>query len=876
MRPLRNQCGTAILGLLVLSGVALVAGPAGGQPFPGTVVGLTTPSPDREVAFYFNGSDSIPIVIALDRLGIIVRQGISDSTVKTFTDSLSLVSAGTFAPRLFTFSIHDTLSRSGLAGVVRRLRQVRPDIISRVGLQAALPGHVEPILITDEFVVQFRPGVTRHQVDSLGLIADVRIVTGNLSVPNQFLLETRRTSRFDGLSASVWYQRTGLAIFSVPNFVRAHSPRQGFIPNDPLFQYQWHHRNAEQKNAQGAGGTPDADLDTPEAWEILRKLTSYTPPIIAVIDWGFDVTNEDLAPALWKNPGEPDCATGCNGLDDDRNGFVDDYHGWSFHECSEDVEVICGDTGLTPVGPGRTQDELHGTAVAGLAGAATDNGLGIAGTCPGAKLMLIRRGDDDLSAVRAIDYAWSGRSISTTPGQLADVIVCSWGYPATVLLSDALARAATLGRQGMGCATFFAMSGDAVNDCDGLTPDVSSLDTVIGVSASDNDDRKLATAANGPCVDVLAPAQGPALSVVTTDWSADEGYNALHHSQLSTCSQPAAIRSGDIATFATNVWDFSNQGYTACFTGTSASAPLAGGVGALVLAANPKLTRAQVQQLLQDTADKVSPSSGAYELRTGYSAPASGDPTHGYGRVNAFEAIRVVAPVSAGGRDGVDLFIRDNELDWGNTEQPSMTLFDSPRLTMANPQSPDIKVDADPISNTPPADGVTFDLLSDEVPKNGKQVRVHVRVRNRGPVDATSTKVMLLLAQVSASAPGLPSDFWSQFPNNLSPAGEWTIVGTKTIITPPSGTVRYSGCSAARQSREESPTETVPDEAGLVWFDFTWPMKTLNGSNHFVLFAIADSDQDHPSPRTSPSSDDLAPAQLVPKDNNLARRDVQL
>ncbi len=868
---MRTKRSSTILGILVLFGAALANRNAGAQP--------PTPSPVQEVAFYFNRSDSIPIVIALNRLGIVVRRGIPDSTVRTFTDSLSLVGTGTFAPRLLTFSIHDTLSRDKLMGFVRQLREVRPDIISRAGLQAALPGHAEPLLITDEFMVQFRPEVTRPQIDSLNNIVGARIVTQNQSAPNQFLLEARRASTYDGLSASVWYQRTGLAIFSVPNFVRAYSPRQGFIPNDPLFKYQWHHQNGEQRNAQGAGGTPDADLDTPRAWEILRKLPPYTPPVIAVIDWGFDVTNEDLALVLWENPGEADCATSCNGVDDDRNGLADDFHGWHFHDCEEDADVICGDAGLSPVGPGRTQDELHGTAVAGLAAAATDNNLGVAGACPGARLMLIRRGHDDYSGVRAIDYAWSGTAKFTTTGQLgADVIVCSWGYPATAPLEDALARAATLGRQGMGCVTFFAMSNVAVNDCIGSAPDVSSdvssLDTVIGVSGSDNDDRKLATAANGPCVDVLAPAQGPALSVVTTDWTADEGYNALHHEQLSTCPEPMEIQLGDIASFATNVWDFSNQGYTACFTGTSAAAPLAGGVGALVLAADPTLTKDQVQRLLQDTADKVSPSSGAYGPSTGYSAPATGDPTHGYGRVNAFEAIRVVALGSAGGREGVDLFIRDNESDWGNTEQPSTTLLDSPRGLIASTQSPDIKVDADPMQGTP-TDGLGFDLLSNELPIHGKPVRVYVRVRNRGPREATNTQITLLYAPVGTSVPLLPSDFWGQFPARANLPSDWTQVGTKTITAPATGTVRYSGCSAARQSREGGTTEPVLDEAGWVKFDFTWPPKTPGGPTHFTLLAITSSDQDHPAPIKAPSTDDLAPAQLTPRDNNIAQRGIQ-
>src|SRR3546814_8319546 len=95
------------------------------------------------------------------------------------------------------------------------------------------------------------------------------------------------------------------------------------------------------------------------------------------------------------------------------------------------------------------------------------------------------------------------------------------------------------------------------------------------------------------------------------------------------------------------------------------------------------------QRILQDTADKIEPTVAAYDPDTGFSfatdAPTPQGQgslggvgsTHGYGRVNAFEADRLVAPAAAGGQCGVGAFLRDNRLDWGNTERTSRLRLDN-------------------------------------------------------------------------------------------------------------------------------------------------------------------------------------------------------
>ena len=104
------------------------------------------------------------------------------------------------------------------------------------------------------------------------------------------------------------------------------------LPNDPSFGQLWGLRNTGQV-VQGVAGTPDADIDADEAWDVTTGSTSTD---VAVIDTGVDFGHVDLggsqtaSPLMWINPGE-NCA-GCrtDGVDNDGNGYVDDYRGWDF------------------------------------------------------------------------------------------------------------------------------------------------------------------------------------------------------------------------------------------------------------------------------------------------------------------------------------------------------------------------------------------------------------------------------------------------------------------------------------------------------------------------------------------------------------------
>ena len=126
-------------------------------------------------------------------------------------------------------------------------------------------------------------------------------------------------------------------------------------PDDSYYHLQWALHN-EGQTINGISGTPDADIDALEAWEVE---TGDDAVIVAVVDSGVDYRHPDLSANIWDNSGEIDG----NGIDDDGNGYIDDVRGWDF---------LDGDNAPMDA-------HGHGTHVAGIIAAVGDNGLGVAG-----------------------------------------------------------------------------------------------------------------------------------------------------------------------------------------------------------------------------------------------------------------------------------------------------------------------------------------------------------------------------------------------------------------------------------------------------------------------------------------------------------------
>ena len=173
--------------------------------------------------------------------------------------------------------------------------------------------------------------------------------------------------------------------------------RKTYTPNDPRLGTQWNL----------------AMMKMEQAWDITKGDSTI---VIGYIDSGVNYTHEDLKESLWINPGEWGASgeLSANGIDDDANGYIDDYRGWDF---------FGNGTGAAPVPDNDPMDmDGHGTSGAAIAAARTDNGKGVAGVGFNTKILAIKAEND--AGTTGID-GYDGITYAADMG--CKVINCSWG-----------------------------------------------------------------------------------------------------------------------------------------------------------------------------------------------------------------------------------------------------------------------------------------------------------------------------------------------------------------------------------------------------------------------------------------------------------------
>lgn len=221
-----------------------------------------------------------------------------------------------------------------------------------------------------EVIVKFRDGA------SAATIAAAETKTGTQAMKS-FIGGSHRLHHLKlgkGVSveaAIATYRQDPAVEYAEPNYIY----ELAGIPNDTLFSQLWGLHNTGQ-TVRGVTGTAGADIHAAEAWDIT---TGSSNVIIAVIDTGIAYDHPDLAPNMWTNPGEiPN-----DGIDNDGNGYVDDYYGYDFsNNDSDPMDVVHFPTGMLG----------HGTGLSGTMAAAGNNSLGITGVMRTAKLMALKAG----------------------------------------------------------------------------------------------------------------------------------------------------------------------------------------------------------------------------------------------------------------------------------------------------------------------------------------------------------------------------------------------------------------------------------------------------------------------------------------------------
>ncbi|MGE3138061.1 MAG: S8 family peptidase, partial [Thermoleophilia bacterium] len=276
------------------------------------------------------------------------------------------------------------------------------------------------------------------------------------------------------------------------------------VPNDPLFGRQWALANTGQ-----SGGAAGADIRAALAWD---STTGSDRVRIAVVDSGVDATLPDLAPNVGVvNPGEAGDGREANGIDDDGNGFVDDWRGWDFTN---------GDNNPADEGSSR-----HGSTVAAVAGARGNDGTGLAGVSWTSRIV----------PVRGLDASGSGSTADlaagiTYAGSLgARVINASFGGPTNdIVLREAIA--------GVPQSLVVAAAGNYASDNDAkpLYPCALPFENVVCVAATTARDTFAGdfSSYGRVSVDLAAPGTGilqpPPAGATTAGLASGTSFSAPH------------------------------------------------------------------------------------------------------------------------------------------------------------------------------------------------------------------------------------------------------------------------------------------------------------------------------------------------------------
>ena len=304
-------------------------------------------------------------------------------------------------------------------------------------------------------------------------------------------------------------------IYAEPSYIY----KTSFVPNDPSFSLQ----NYFTK------------LQVTQAWDIIRDASSV---IIGIVDSGSDLQHEDLASNIYVNAADP-----VNGIDDDKDGYIDNYLGWDF----------VGNSAATMIpdnNPDVTSDTTdHGVHVSGIASAVSNNAKGVASIAFNAKLMIIKVGADNNG--RAIYKGYEGIKYAADHG--VKIINCSWGGPGggqfgQEMIDYAVAKGSLI----------IAAAGNESTEDLGYP---ASYNGVLSVASVTNNDIKSGFSNYGYKVDISAPGSSI--------------YNTLNGNKYGSLS------------------------------GTSMATPMVASAAALVKVKYPNYDGLQIGEVLRTTADPI-------------------------------------------------------------------------------------------------------------------------------------------------------------------------------------------------------------------------------------------------------------------------------
>lgn len=460
--------------------------------------------------------------------------------------------------------------------------------------------------VTDSFLVGFQHSVTREQAEQT-LATEApgsSIKTWDEDMHYAWVNLPAGTTREGVIDLGHRFLSLSNTLYAEPNFTR----QLNRIPNDDMFQYQWSLNNTGQEYWDRSrypfpydptfpafdfppSGIPDADIDAVEAWDIT---TGSPDVIVAVLDTGMNLFEPLMAPNLWVNPGE----IPGNGLDDDRNGVIDDIYGY-------DAAMNDGD-------PQDATFTEHGINVSSVIAAPGNDGIDVAGVSWNSKIMTLRIMDDTGSITTGGvigSYIYVTKMRTVFQQNIVAANMSYGGYAFSFAEHDALMK---LGAADV-LMTISADNSSTNHDIVPVYPASYDVPNIISVTATQSFDQvgnSLGIPSFGygrKNVDIAAP-----------------GIDIMMHTFRNVQAVPFYIFPGPPPPPAT---PFPQLITLEVNTGTSFAAPHVAGVAALIESIAPYLTAQEVKQILKSSVDKI---------------PSMTNLVNSGGRLNAFNALNLV------------------------------------------------------------------------------------------------------------------------------------------------------------------------------------------------------------------------------------------
>jgi serine protease len=274
-------------------------------------------------------------------------------------------------------------------------------------------------------------------------------LASNQTVDLSLIYNVYYNAELSPIKASNWLEATGSLFYAEPAYIM----QPLGVPNDALLHKQWHL----------------SAIKAFEAWDLSQGSSGKT---VAIIDTGVDWDHPDLVDAIELNLEDP-----IDGLDNDENGYIDDHRGWNFYDNNNDPDELSWS---------------HGTHVAGLSGASTNNNTGVAGSGYKCKILAIKAGNQ-----LELTHGYEGIEYAVMMG--ADVINCSWGSTDYTQLGHDVVKFATEMGKLVVCG-----GGNNNNDYD-FYP--AAFPEAMAVSATDSLTNKATFSSFYYAMDIAAPGQ---------------------------------------------------------------------------------------------------------------------------------------------------------------------------------------------------------------------------------------------------------------------------------------------------------------------------------------------------------------------------------